>query len=66
MYRVWIEEVLGFKLRANRLSVEPVIPPGWDGFGMSYRYGATEYRITVENPDYVSVGVASSRWTGGL
>ena len=49
MYRVWLEEVLGFKLRAGRLSIEPVIPEGWPGYHLTFRYGRTEYRIAVEN-----------------
>jgi cellobiose phosphorylase len=49
MYRVWLEEVLGFKLRAGRLSIEPVIPENWPGYDLTFRYGRTEYRISVEN-----------------
>jgi cellobiose phosphorylase len=49
MYRVWLEEVLGFKLRAGRLSIEPVIPANWPGYALTFRYGRTEYRIEVEN-----------------
>jgi cyclic beta-1,2-glucan synthetase len=49
MYRIWLEEVLGFKLRGDRLTIEPVIPDEWPGFSLTFRYGRTEYRITVEN-----------------
>ena len=49
MYRVWLEEVLGFKLRAGRLVIEPVIPENWPGYNLTFRYGQTEYRIEVEN-----------------
>src|SRR5438132_1051452 len=49
MYRVWLEEVLGFKLHGNRLSIEPAIPEAWPGFVLTFRYGRTEYRIEVEN-----------------
>ena len=49
MYRVWLEEILGFKLRAGRLSIEPVLPENWPGYVLTFRYGRTEYRITVEN-----------------
>jgi cellobiose phosphorylase len=54
MYRVWLEEVLGFKLRGDRLSIEPVIPDEWPGFIINFRYGRTEYRIEVENGDRTS------------
>ena len=49
MYRVWLEEVLGFKLRGDRLSIEPAIPDNWPGYVLTFRYGRTEYRIEVEN-----------------
>ena len=32
MYRIWLEEVLGFKLRADTLTIEPVLPADWPGF----------------------------------
>ena len=49
MYRVWLEEVLGFKLRAGRLSIEPAIPADWPGYELTFRYGRTSYRIEVVN-----------------
>jgi cellobiose phosphorylase len=49
MYRVWLEEVLGFKLRGDRLSIEPAIPESWPAYTITFRYGQTEYRIEVEN-----------------
>jgi cellobiose phosphorylase len=49
MYRVWLEEVLGFKLRGNELSIQPSIPDSWPGYAITFRYGRTTYRIEVEN-----------------
>jgi cyclic beta-1,2-glucan synthetase len=49
MYRVWLEEVLGFKLRGDRLSIEPAIPADWPVYVLTFRYRRTEYRIEVEN-----------------
>lgn len=57
MYRAWIEEVLGLKVSGERMVIDPVIPPEWDGFSMQYRYGQTLYEITVENPEGVGQGV---------
>jgi hypothetical protein len=48
MYRIWIEEVLGFQLRGTRLSIQPAIPAEWPGFEITYRYRSATYRITVE------------------
>jgi cellobiose phosphorylase len=49
MYRVWLEEVFGFKLCGNRLWIEPAIPEEWPGYVLTFRYGRTEYRIEVQN-----------------
>ena len=48
MYRIWLEEVLGFKLRGDVLTVSPVIPEDWPGFEISYRYRSATYEIRVE------------------
>ena len=58
MYRVWVEEVLGLKIRGERMSVEPVIPGWWQGFRVRYRHGEAVYEIQVENPDGCQHGVA--------
>jgi cyclic beta-1,2-glucan glucanotransferase len=49
MYRVWLEEVFGFKLRGNHLSIEPALPEDWPGYVLTFRFGRTEYRIEVQN-----------------
>jgi cyclic beta-1,2-glucan synthetase len=46
-YRVWIEEVFGFKLRGDTLSLDPRLPADWPGFTLTYRYKRTYYEITV-------------------
>jgi cyclic beta-1,2-glucan synthetase len=48
MYRVWLEDVLGFHLDGKRLRMAPVIPEDWPGFEIIYRYGSSRYRIVVE------------------
>ncbi len=58
MYRAWIEEVLGLKVRGDELRVDPIIPAAWDGFGIRYSYRDAVYELKVENPDHVSRGVA--------
>ena len=56
-YRVWLEEILGFQRRGNKLAINPVIPKDWPDFRLRYRYQDTLYRIAVENPDHCSRGV---------
>jgi cyclic beta-1,2-glucan synthetase len=58
MYRAWVEEILGFKMRGETLQITPVIPGWWDGFQMSYRHGDALYEIKVENPEHCERGVA--------
>jgi cyclic beta-1,2-glucan synthetase len=58
MYRAWIEEVLGLKIRGDQISVDPVIPGWWQGFRMRYRHGEALYEIQVENPESRQQGVA--------
>jgi cyclic beta-1,2-glucan synthetase len=47
MYRIWVEEVLGFRLRGDRFTVEPVLPADWPGFDLTYRHGSTVFEIKV-------------------
>jgi cyclic beta-1,2-glucan synthetase len=56
-YRVWLEEVLGFRRRGDTLTINPVIPKDWPGFRLRYRFRSTTYRVTVENADHDSRGV---------
>jgi len=48
MYRIWIEEVLGFHLRGDMLTISPAIPNDWDGFDIKYRYGSTVYELSIQ------------------
>ena len=57
MYRAWTEEILGLKVRGNRMEIDPVIPAGWPRFSLKYRHGATTYEIEVENPSGCQCGV---------
>lgn len=50
LYRAGIEWILGLRIEnGNRLRIAPCIPPSWPGFEVTYRYGKTLYRITVQN-----------------
>jgi len=58
MYRVWLEEVLGFKLRGDQLILDPVLPRDWPTISIRFRYRTAHYAIAVENPDSVGSGVS--------
>ena len=47
MYRLIVESILGLRLEADKLHIEPCIPAHWASFKMSYRYRETAYHITV-------------------
>jgi cyclic beta-1,2-glucan synthetase len=64
MYRIWVEEILGLKIEAGKMTISPVIPPSWDSFSLRYRFGESIYEIKVENPDQVSRGVVSIELDG--
>lgn len=57
MYRIWLEEILGFKLRGNYFKIDCCIPKEWDGFKLRYRYKTSTYEITLKNPDHLNKGV---------
>lgn len=56
MYRIWLEEILGFKLRGDKFRIDCAIPKEWDGFKLRYRYHSSLYNITVENPQHLNKG----------
>jgi cellobiose phosphorylase len=49
LYRVGLEAILGFRLRANRMYIKPCIPPAWQGYEITYRYGSATYHVSVKN-----------------
>ncbi len=58
MYRAWVEEVLGLKVRGDHMQLNPVIPGWWEGFRLRYRHGEAIYEIQVENPEGCERGVS--------
>ena len=47
MYRVGLEEILGFTRRGNTLHIRPCVPAGWPSYTIDYRFGTSRYHITV-------------------
>jgi len=58
LYRAGLEWILGFRKQGSALRIDPCIPRDWKRFEITYRHGATPYRITVENPKGVCRGVS--------
>jgi cyclic beta-1,2-glucan synthetase len=65
MYRAGIEWLLGFRLRGATLHLDPCIPRAWRQFEIEFRYHASHYQVTVENPQGVSRGVVAMEVDGG-
>jgi cellobiose phosphorylase len=63
MYRAWIEDVLGFNLRGDLLTLSPVLPEEWPGFDITYRYRSSVYQITVQKD--ASIGATTMSVDGG-
>jgi cyclic beta-1,2-glucan synthetase len=59
MYRAGMEWLLGFRLRGAVLHLDPCIPRAWRRYEITFRYHASRYHITVENPSGVTRGIAS-------
>ncbi len=47
MYRLIVESLLGLRLEADKLHIEPCMPADWEGFTVHYRYRETIYHIEV-------------------
>ena len=50
MYRVGLENILGFTKIGDTLRIEPCVPRDWREFSITYRFGGTIYEIEVRNP----------------
>ena len=64
LYRVALEGILGFRLRGDRLALNPAVARHWDRFEITYRHRSATYRIVVENPARVEHGVKEVRVDG--
>ena len=64
MYRTAVEGILGIHVRGRTLVVNPCIPRAWAGFEVTHQFGASRYRIRVENPNGVSRGVVKASLDG--
>lgn len=59
MYRVGLENILGFKKQGDKLAIDPCIPKDWSEYSIKYRYKTTNYNIVIKNPNNVNKNVNS-------
>ena len=64
MYRVAIESILGLRRRGSVFTIDPCIPGVWAEFRLEWRFGASRYRILVDNVARSSSGVSHAELDG--
>jgi cyclic beta-1,2-glucan synthetase len=64
LYRAGIESILGLRVKADLLLIDPCIPVAWPSFDMTLRYRGAVYEISVRNPGGVSRGVVAVKLDG--
>jgi cyclic beta-1,2-glucan synthetase len=57
MYRVALEDILGFTKEGDKIFINPCIPKDWEEYSINYTHENTLYNIEVRNPDKVNKGV---------
>jgi cyclic beta-1,2-glucan synthetase len=53
MYRVGLEELVGFRKAGDTLHLEPCVPGDWPELQVDYRFGGATYAIVVERPGLI-------------
>ncbi len=64
MYRIWLEEIIGFQLRGKVLRLQPTLPKDWESLKLTYRYLSSNYQITLMNPRHVCRGNCQTELDG--
>ncbi len=64
MYRAGLEWMLGLRISGKRLTLRPCIPRDWRRFEIKLRRGASEYEITVLNPNGHTRGIEACQVDG--
>jgi len=64
MQRAGMESILGLRLQADCLYLDPRIPKSWPGFHMAVRHRSSRYEINIDNPDGVTQGIRSASLDG--
>ena len=47
LYRLLVEDLLGMRLEVDVLTFAPLLPAGWPGFKLTYRYRNTFYHVEI-------------------
>ena len=66
LWRLGVEGILGLRREAGALTIDPHIPPAWNGFEAWVRLGAQRVHIIVDNPGGVASGVSTGTLDGSV
>jgi cyclic beta-1,2-glucan synthetase len=66
MQRAGMESILGLRVQAGMLLLDPCIPANWPGFEATLRWGAARYEIRVENAEGFERGIMQASLDGVL
>jgi cyclic beta-1,2-glucan synthetase len=64
MHRAGLEWILGFRVEAGELLIDPCIPKAWPGFDIVFRHRTATYNIRVDNPHGATRGIAHATLDG--
>jgi cyclic beta-1,2-glucan synthetase len=64
MYRAGLEWILGLRVQAGELLLDPCIPKAWPGFDIVFRHLSATYEIRVDNPHGATRGIAYATLDG--
>ncbi|MDR3376070.1 MAG: glucoamylase family protein [Ancalomicrobiaceae bacterium] len=64
MQRAGMESILGIRVAAGILSLDPCIPREWPGYEVTLRFGSAHYAIRVVNPQNVEMGIVAATLDG--
>jgi cyclic beta-1,2-glucan synthetase len=59
MYRVALQNILGFNKMGDKIVINPCIPKGWKEYQIEYLFKETKYIIEIKNPEQVNSGIKS-------
>ncbi len=64
MYRAGLEWILGLRVQAGELLLDPCIPKAWPGFDIVFRHLSATYEIRVDTPHGATRGIAYATLDG--
>jgi cyclic beta-1,2-glucan synthetase len=64
MQRAGLESILGLRIEAGVMRLDPCIPRAWPQFEITLRYGSARLLILVENPNGVQRGIVRAELDG--